>query len=381
MNIMETNRIDNLVPFMATHPTEIIKDEIKARGMSQKELADRLGMKPSNVSRMFREKENVTPALASKLEAALNIKASFWLNAQAEYDNDVVAIEERDEKEQAAIQLEYMLSSLLNMRELYSKLKIRTSLFVQEKLEILSQIFGMEAALIPTFQTAYNGDFKKSSAAETDEKNLRTWQVLAYLSAKRNKPTCGYKQGNARKAAIEISKAAHNHTINENLLKEILDSYGISYSIVQKLDKTPVDAYSSWIENYPAIVTTHRYNDICKLIFNVIHELGHIELHIRPNTNIAYISNGTFSSDQKEEEANTFAENTIIPSVVWRNIMNTSSKGIGVNNIVSHLKRQAKINGLNFGLVLWRYKFETHTYALRGVNVAKITHPLQENFV
>lgn len=381
MNIMETNRIDNLVPFMATHPTEIIKDEIKARGMSQKELADRLGMKPSNVSRMFREKENVTPALASKLESALNIKASFWLNAQAEYDNDVVAIEERDEKEQAAIQLEYMLSSLLNMRELYSKLKIRTSLFVQEKLEILSQIFGMEAALIPTFQTAYNGDFKKSSAAETDEKNLRTWQALAYLSAKRNKPTCGYKQGNARKAAIEISKAAHNHTINENLLKEILDSYGISYSIVQKLDKTPVDAYSSWVENYPAIVTTHRYNDICKLIFNVIHELGHIELHIKPNTNIAYVSNGTFSSDQKEEEANAFAENTIIPSVVWRNIMNTSSKGIGVNNIVSHLKRQAKINGLNFGLVLWRYKFETHTYALRGVNVAKITHPLQENFV
>ena len=45
---METSRIDNQVPFMATHPTEIIKDEIKERGMSQKELAERLGMQASN---------------------------------------------------------------------------------------------------------------------------------------------------------------------------------------------------------------------------------------------------------------------------------------------------------------------------------------------
>ena len=32
---METSRIDNQVPFMATHPTEIIKDEIKERGIGR----------------------------------------------------------------------------------------------------------------------------------------------------------------------------------------------------------------------------------------------------------------------------------------------------------------------------------------------------------
>ena len=160
---METSRIDNQVPFMATHPTEIIKDEIKERGMSQKELAERLGMQASNVSRMLREKETITSALAVKLEKALGIKSSFWLNLQAEYDKDVVAIELRNEKELASIDQEYMLSSLLNMKELYAKLKIRSSLFVQEKLDALRQIFGMEPSQIPTFQSAYNGNFKKSS--------------------------------------------------------------------------------------------------------------------------------------------------------------------------------------------------------------------------
>lgn len=56
------------------------------------------------------------------------------------------------------------------MKELYAKLKIRTSLFVQEKLDALSQIFGMEYAEIPYFQLAYNGNFKKSDNVTTDEK-------------------------------------------------------------------------------------------------------------------------------------------------------------------------------------------------------------------
>ena len=43
---METSRIDNQVPFMATHPTEIIKDEIKERGMSQKEQTSGLPVVP-----------------------------------------------------------------------------------------------------------------------------------------------------------------------------------------------------------------------------------------------------------------------------------------------------------------------------------------------
>lgn len=378
---METSRIDNQVPFMATHPTEIIKDEIKERGMSQKELAERLGMQASNVSRMFREKETITSALAAKLEKALGIKSYFWLNVQAEYDKDVVAIEQRNEKEQMAIKQEFMLSSLLNMKELYSKLKIRTSLFVQEKLDILSKIFGMEPTLIPSFQSAYNGNFKKSTKAETDEKNQRTWQVLAYVSAKHNKPTHKYEKGNARKGAIEIAAAAHKGGIDEVQIKEILDRYGISYSFVPKLEKAPIDAYSSWVDGYPAIVTTHRYNDICKLIFNIIHELGHIELHLKPNSNVAYISDGAYSNDQKEEEANKFAEDILIAPDIWKDIVNTSSKGIRMNDIVHHLKLQAKEKGLDFGLVMWRYKFETHKYDFRGTVPEKITHPLQENFI
>ena len=37
-------------PFIATHPGELIKDELKERSMTQKELSEMTGIKPSVLS-------------------------------------------------------------------------------------------------------------------------------------------------------------------------------------------------------------------------------------------------------------------------------------------------------------------------------------------
>ena len=72
MNIMETSKELKNTPFAVAHPTEIIKDELKARGMYQKELASRMDMQTSNLSR-FLKGENISPAIAAKLEVALDL--------------------------------------------------------------------------------------------------------------------------------------------------------------------------------------------------------------------------------------------------------------------------------------------------------------------
>lgn len=68
----------NNTPFRAVHPAEIIKEEIKARSMTQKELAERMGMKQSNLSRLLKG-ENITATVAQKLEEALGIPAEIWV--------------------------------------------------------------------------------------------------------------------------------------------------------------------------------------------------------------------------------------------------------------------------------------------------------------
>lgn len=372
---MATSRIDNLVPLMATHPLDVLKDEVKARGMSQKEFASRMGMKASNVSRMFKERPAVTVALAERIEHALGIEASFWLTMQDNYNKDTKAIAERDEKEQAAINTENMLSAVVNMKELYSRLRIDMRLFIQDKLAQLGERLGASPTMIPALANFQRGEYKRSDRLDVDEKNLLTWATLALISAKEHRPSGRFEKGNARKAAAEIARAAHGGGITEGAISRILDSDGISYSVVEKLPKTPVDGYSTWADGYPAIVTTHRKNDMSCLVFNIMHELGHIELHMDGNTGTSYIAeDGVYSCDDtKEREANTFAEDMLIDRDTWRRMMRGASvNGLMYANIARELQKLSSLNRLDFGIVSWRYRHESKKYAIKGIKAVPI---------
>ncbi|MBQ9642033.1 MAG: HigA family addiction module antidote protein [Bacteroidaceae bacterium] len=86
----------NLTPFLATHPGEMIRDELKERGMTQKWLAAEMDMKPSVLSEVIRGKRSVSRLMAETLERVFNIPADVWMNLQAQYDRDVADIAERD---------------------------------------------------------------------------------------------------------------------------------------------------------------------------------------------------------------------------------------------------------------------------------------------
>ncbi len=57
-----------LTPFVATHPGEMIKDELKERGMTQKQLAAETGIKPSVLSETINGKRSVSLNVAVALE-------------------------------------------------------------------------------------------------------------------------------------------------------------------------------------------------------------------------------------------------------------------------------------------------------------------------
>ncbi|MBR5037712.1 MAG: HigA family addiction module antidote protein [Prevotella sp.] len=85
-----------LTPFVATHPGEMIKDELSERGMSQKQLAEMTGIKRSVLSETINGKRSVSLNMAVALEKALCIPADIWMNMQTQYDLDMVNINERD---------------------------------------------------------------------------------------------------------------------------------------------------------------------------------------------------------------------------------------------------------------------------------------------
>lgn len=84
-------------PFVATHPGEMIKDELKERGMTQKQLADETGIKTSVLSETINGKRSVSLNVALALEKALDIPADVWMNMQTQYDLDKANIAKRED--------------------------------------------------------------------------------------------------------------------------------------------------------------------------------------------------------------------------------------------------------------------------------------------
>lgn len=80
---------NNLTPSQIIHPGEMIKDEIEYRGISQKDLANEIGIPASVLNAVLNGKRAVTTEYALLLEAALGIEADIWLKLQSDYNKQV----------------------------------------------------------------------------------------------------------------------------------------------------------------------------------------------------------------------------------------------------------------------------------------------------
>lgn len=69
------------------HPGEILREDVlPALGITQGELARRLGVSRLTVSELLREKRAVSPDMAMRLARLLNTSPESWLNMQQAVD-------------------------------------------------------------------------------------------------------------------------------------------------------------------------------------------------------------------------------------------------------------------------------------------------------
>lgn len=89
-----------LTPIIATHPGELLRDELRERGLSQKQLSKMTGIKASVISDTIAGKRAVSLNVAVALEKALGISAEMWLNLQTQYNLDSAGISKRESKQE-----------------------------------------------------------------------------------------------------------------------------------------------------------------------------------------------------------------------------------------------------------------------------------------
>ena len=77
---------NDVEPSDPVHPGEIVLDELDYLGITQKQLAEQIGMPRSQVNEILHGKRSVNYEFALLVQKALNIDAQTLLNMQINYD-------------------------------------------------------------------------------------------------------------------------------------------------------------------------------------------------------------------------------------------------------------------------------------------------------
>lgn len=86
MRTAKIRRLQKLQPSEPIHPGEMLKDELEARGMSQRKFAGLIGMPYTAFNEIINGKRPITTDTALKIEAATGIAANIWRGLQSDYD-------------------------------------------------------------------------------------------------------------------------------------------------------------------------------------------------------------------------------------------------------------------------------------------------------
>lgn len=84
--------VDDLVPAQAIHPGEVLLDDLKRRGLSQKKFSELSGIHPTQLNEVIKGKRNINADMALQIGIALKMKPMLWLKSQMIYELDLAKI-------------------------------------------------------------------------------------------------------------------------------------------------------------------------------------------------------------------------------------------------------------------------------------------------
>ncbi len=301
------------------HPGETIADVLEERNISQVELAARTGVSPAYVSNVLAGKKDISAKFAMALEYALDVPKSFWLNLQANYDAELLELNEQntitDQERVVRDQLVEIVKHLRKRGRLPIREKKDDSIISLRKVLQISNLTNLG-------RIAPEGAFRMASSAPTNEYVLGAWVRMCQLYGEKSTLTEIYDE-NRKEALIDELKEVmlEDHNDVQKKLREVLRSYGIDFMILRNFRGAPVQGYISRKKDGSfQIFMTIRGSWADIFWFSLFHELGHI-FNGDVSKAAGFVDSGTDSS--KEEAANQFARDHLLDPQRFKDFIDT----------------------------------------------------------
>lgn len=290
------------------HPGETIADVLEDRGITQAELASRAGVSPAYVSNVIAGKKGISANFAMGLEYALGVPKSFWLNLQANYEAELLEVNEEqtitDEERKVREDLKDIVKYLRKQgKMLIGENKDESILSLRKVLQI-SNITNLKE-MIPT------GAFRMAGNVAVNPNVLGAWVRLCQLAGNDKTISAKFEKKYTNDLIQEIKSimCCKNAELQRDL-KNVMEKYGIDFSVVKNFRGAPVHGYiSQKNEGIYQMVLTIRgaFADI--FWFSLFHEIGHI-VNGDIGKNLKFLDYG--NDYDKELAADLFASNMLL---------------------------------------------------------------------
>ena len=340
----KANRLSDL-------PDILIQARI-ARGMSQKDLADFLGMKEQQIQRY--EAERYRSASLDRL-----VEIGDALNVQISKRAELIG----DTQMQA---LDPDVWQAFPIAEMYKRG------WFEDFAGSLAQARKAAPELLPAFLSGAQSRYaapalhRKSvrASGQVHEAAIAAWEARVRQLADRDPPMRAFDPGLIDEAWISELVAL---TLDEDgpvKAVEHLRRIGVRLVVEKHLPGTLLDGASlSTLDDYAIIALTLRHDRLDNFWFTLFHEIGHLKLHVGGEFAAIFDETETPAGSVIEHEADLFAQEALLPVAKWnlgvarfsRNekAVLTDAKRFGVSPavIAGRIRREAQDYTLLRGLV------------------------------
>lgn len=298
-------------PNYAVPPGAVLDEHREAAGLTQAELAQRLGFSPKHVNRLLGGQEPVTPDTALKLEAVFGLPARVWLGLEARYREHLARV-----SEQQALAAEVPWLDRLPHRALAKLGWVPGGLRGPELVRALRAFFCVGSLeYLPDVWGDVQAAYRKAAAFQSHEWALLAWLAQGEREAERWH--CVPFDATALRAALPEIKG-YSRLPGEGFVDPLiarLASVGVAVVFVPTPDGARVCGATRWIARDKALVQLSlRYKTDDQLWFTLFHELGHVLLHGKREQFIDFerACNVSAQACTQEQEANDFATRMLI---------------------------------------------------------------------
>jgi HTH-type transcriptional regulator/antitoxin HigA len=340
----------DFAPMWAVPPGRTISDLMRTKGVASSRLASLIDLSERQLAGLLAGKNPLTAGVAARLAEALGTPASFWLRREEQYRKQLAELNEGVDADRE--EYKSWLRSL-PLKEMQSLGWVDSAKDKQEKLRSCLDFFG-----VPNLDAWYRTyvDVKAAVAFRTTDAYLEhapataAWLRQGELQAE----SLDCKEWNPQRFAAQLVKIRGLTQIAEPSeflprLRAICAEAGVAVVAL----KAPKGCRASGATffanpNKAVLLLSFRYLTDDQFWFSFFHEAGHLVLHW--DADLLILETSDSPKSPREEEANQFAMDLLIPRELRKRLPAASKTLIGIT-------RLARDAGVSYGIVLGQMQF------------------------